>query len=53
MDCTNLNTAAEIMEAFRASNNPGEEIELFECLATRPDPQKGLKVEKLRQIFNF
>jgi hypothetical protein len=39
MNCINLNTAAEILEAFRACKNPGEEIELFESLATRPDPK--------------
>ena len=50
MNCTNLNTAAEILEAFRACNNPGEEIELFECLATRPDPPVGAFVEIVRNI---
>jgi len=50
MNCTNLNTAAEILEAFRACKNPGEEIELFECLATRPDPPVGAFVDILRSI---
>jgi WD40 repeat protein len=50
MNCTNLNTAAEILEAFRACNNPGEEIELFECLATRPDPPVRAFVDILRSI---
>lgn len=36
MNCTNLNTAAEILEAFRHCKNAGEEIELFDCLAKRP-----------------
>ena len=50
MNCTNLNTAAEILEAFRACKNPGEEIELFECLATRPDPPVGAFLDILRSI---
>jgi hypothetical protein len=55
MNCINLNTPAEIIEAFRACNNPGEKIELFECLATRSDPPidaflqilKGVKLEEI------
>jgi len=50
MDCTHLNTAAEVLEAFQACNNPGEEIELFECLATRPEPSLEAFVELLRSI---
>lgn len=50
MNCSNLNTAAEILEAFRACNNPGEEIELFECLADRSDPPVGAFVDILRSI---
>ncbi|MCC3437905.1 MAG: hypothetical protein EAZ39_24895 [Oscillatoriales cyanobacterium] len=55
MNCINLNTPAEIIEAFRACNNPGEKIELFECLATRSDPPidaflqilEGVKLEEI------
>lgn len=55
MNCINLNTPAEIIEAFRACKNPGEKIELFECLATRSDPPidaflqilEGVKLEEI------
>ncbi len=47
MNCTDINTAAEIIEAFRVCKNPGEQIELFECLATRSDPP----VESFLQIL--
>jgi len=50
MDCTHLNTAAEVLEDFRACNNPGEQIELFECLATRPEPPLEAFVELLKNI---
>ena len=50
MDCTHLNTAAEVLEAFRACNNPGEQIELFECLATRPEPPLEVFAELLENI---
>jgi len=50
MDCTNLNNAAEILEAFRVCQNPGEQIELFESLATRSDPPIEAFVELLRNI---
>ncbi len=39
MNCTDINTAAEILNAFRdCKDNPEKEIELFDCLATRSDP---------------
>jgi len=50
MNCTNINTAAEILNTFRACNNPGEEIELFECLATRDEPPIGAFVEIVKVI---
>lgn len=50
MDCTNLHTAAEVLEAFRACNDVGEEIELFECLATRPEPPLEAFAEILKNI---
>jgi len=50
MDCTALYTAAEILEAFRTCKNAGEQIDLFECLATRPDPPVGAFVELLQNI---
>ncbi len=50
MDCTTLTTAAEILEAFRTCSNAGEPIELFECLATRPNPPVGAFVEILENI---
>lgn len=50
MDCNNLHTAAEVLEAFRACSDTGEEIELFECLATRPEPPLEAFVEILKNI---
>lgn len=50
MDCTNLHTAAEVLEAFRACHDTGEEIELFECLATRPEPPLEAFAEILKNI---
>jgi hypothetical protein len=50
MDCTNLHTAAEVLEAFRACNDVGEQIELFECLATRPEPPLEAFAEILKNI---
>jgi Tetratricopeptide repeat len=50
MNCTDINTAAEIIAAFRVCNNPGEQIELFECLATRSDPPVDTFVEILAGV---
>lgn len=50
MNCTEINTAAEILEAFRACKNPGEQIELFECLATRSDPPVDTFLEILAGV---
>lgn len=37
MNGKTLNSVAEILEAFSACKNAGEEIDLFECLANRPE----------------
>ncbi|WP_293285424.1 WD40 repeat domain-containing protein [Microcoleus sp. PH2017_40_RAT_O_B] len=51
MDYNNINTAAEILNAFRAcNNNPENEIELFERLATRPEPPLDAFIDILRAI---
>ncbi len=50
MNYENLNTASDILEAFRLCKNPGEEIELFECLATRPDPPVSAFLEILGKV---
>jgi hypothetical protein len=50
MNCLTLNTASEILQAFQTCANPGEEIELFECLATRPNPPIAAFVEILQKI---
>jgi hypothetical protein len=50
MNYTELDTASDILEAFRLCNNPGEEIELFESLATRPNPPVTAFVEILQKI---
>ncbi|NMF64648.1 hypothetical protein [Brasilonema octagenarum] len=50
MNCKILNSAAEIFEAFNACKNPGEEIDLFECLATHPEAPIVAFVEILQKI---
>jgi hypothetical protein len=50
MNYAELNTASDILEAFRLCKNPGEEIELFESLATRPNPPVTAFVEILQMI---
>jgi hypothetical protein len=50
MDCTALNSPADILEAFRTCKNAGEQIELFDRLATRPDPPVEAFVELLKNI---
>ena len=50
MNYAKLDTASDILEAFRLCNNPGEEIELFESLATRPNPPVTAFVEILQMI---
>ncbi len=50
MNYVELNTASDILEAFSLCNDPGEEIELFECLATRLDPPVPAFVEILQKI---
>ncbi|MEH2152976.1 hypothetical protein [Nostoc sp.] len=50
MNSTTLNTAAEILEAFRTCENAGEEIDLFESVATRPDSPLEAFVEILKEV---
>lgn len=50
MNYSNLNTTAEILEAFRNCKDAGEKIELFECLASRSDPPISAFVEILERI---
>ncbi|NMG19027.1 hypothetical protein [Brasilonema bromeliae] len=50
MNGKTLNTAAQILEAFRACKNAGEEIDLFECLATRPEVRVVVFIEILQKI---
>jgi hypothetical protein len=50
MNCENITTASDILEAFRVCKNPGEEIELFECLATRTDPPVAAFLEILEKV---
>jgi hypothetical protein len=50
MNYENLSTAADILEAFRVCKNPGEEIELFECLATRAEPPVAALLEILEKV---
>ncbi|MEA5623337.1 hypothetical protein [Nostoc sp. UHCC 0251] len=45
-----VNTAAEILEAFRICENVGEEIDLFESVATLPDPPLEAFVEILKEV---
>lgn len=50
MNCENITTASDILEAFRVCKNPGEEIELFECLATRTNPPMEALLEILEKV---
>jgi hypothetical protein len=50
MDYNSLNTAAEILDAFKQCQNAGEEIQLFESLAERANPPVDAFVEILRKI---
>ena len=50
MNCTNLHTAAEILEAFQCRKNVDEEIELFNCLAQRSQPPIAAFIEILQNI---
>jgi hypothetical protein len=50
MDYNSLNTAAEILDAFKQCQNAGEEIQLFESLAERENPPVDAFVEILRKI---
>jgi hypothetical protein len=50
MNRENITTASDILEAFRACKNPGEEIELFECLATRAEPPVAAFLEILEKV---
>ncbi len=50
MNCENITTASDILEAFRVCKNPGEEIELFECLATRAEPPVAAFLEILEKV---
>jgi hypothetical protein len=50
MNYENLNTASDILEAFRVCKNPGEEIELFESLATRADPPITAFLEIIEKV---
>jgi hypothetical protein len=50
MNYAELNTASDILEAFDNCNNAGEEIELFEYLATRPNPPVGAFVSILNEV---
>jgi hypothetical protein len=50
MDYNSLDTAAEILDAFKQCQNAGEEIQLFESLAERENPPVDALVEILRKI---
>jgi hypothetical protein len=50
MNYENISTASDILEAFRVCKNPGAEIELFECLATRSDPPIDAFLEILAKV---
>ncbi|BAY08909.1 hypothetical protein [Calothrix sp. NIES-2098] len=50
MNYTNLKTAGDILNAFRECKNAGEEIDLFEGLATSDKPPVDAFVELLRSI---
>jgi hypothetical protein len=50
MDCQEIDTAADILDAFKACQNAGEEIQLFESLAEREQPPVDAFVEILRKI---
>jgi len=46
----NINTAAEILNAFREYDSLREKVELFNSLATRPDPPIEAFVELVKAI---
>jgi len=50
MDYSSLRTAAEIITAFHKCQNAGEQIDLFEALATSDDPPVPAFVEILRGV---
>ena len=50
MNYAELDTASDILEAFDNCNNAGEEIELFEYLATRPNSPVGAFVSILNEV---
>jgi hypothetical protein len=50
MNYSELDTASDILEAFDNCNNAGEEIELFEYLATRPNPPVSAFVSILDEV---
>ena len=51
MDYSSLRTAAEIITAFHKCQNAGEQIDLFEALATSDDPPVPAFVEILRGVI--
>ena len=51
MDYSSLRTAAEIITAFHKCQNAGEQIDLFEALATSYDPPVEAFVEILRGVI--
>jgi hypothetical protein len=50
MDYREIDTAAEILAAFKGYANAGEEIQLFESLAQRDEPPLNAFVEILKNI---
>ncbi len=50
MDYSSLRTAADIINAFRECQNAGEQIDLFEALATTYEPPVEAFVEILRNV---
>lgn len=50
MDYREIDTAAEILAAFKGCANAGEEIQLFESLAERENPPVGEFVTILKEI---
>ncbi len=56
MSYEEVKTASDILEAFRKCKNPGEEIDLFESLATRTEPpiepfQEILQTVKIESVL--
>jgi WD40 repeat protein len=51
MSFYSINTANEILNAFRLCNNdPREEVKLFDSLATRPEPPVDAFIELLKDV---